>query len=92
VRRQGFLLLNVPCWFLVDGRDLDAVEVEDVVADTVMATVVWFVAVEAEVETATFRLLLRGQPLQRRPILSWLCRGRWWCRKSEQRLLRRRCW
>jgi hypothetical protein len=90
VRRQGAFLLIVPRWFLVGGCDFDVVEVEDAATDTIVSVGVRLIAVEAEVEAAPFRLFLRGQSLQRRDILSRLGRARWWCRRGEQRLPRRR--
>jgi hypothetical protein len=47
------------CGFLGSGRELDAMEVEDAAADTVVAAGVWLIAVEAEAEAAPFRLFLR---------------------------------
>jgi hypothetical protein len=89
---RGAFLLIVPRWFLIGGRNLDTVEVEDAATDTIMATGVRLIVVEAEAETVAFRLFLRGQPLQRRPILSRSARARWWCREGKQRLRWRRWW
>ena len=48
-----------PYEFLGSGRELDAMEVEDAAADTVVAAGVRLIAVEAEAEAAPFRLFLR---------------------------------
>ena len=66
--RDAFLLI-VPRWFLVGGCDFNVVEVEDAATDTIVSAGVRLIAVEAEAETASFRLFLRGQSLQRRSIL-----------------------